>query len=136
MVRFFTRLKNNENKGRAEDINSCLRDAEKEIGKAKAKITALMEKEQRCKTELEECREESEKLKYYADKAAANGCERDAAQFIERKTVLDKKLMALQKAWEAAAADTENVKQMYDKLVDELESINERKEEIKSFIGR
>lgn len=138
-MRLFTRLKDaifNKVKDPSENINQYLRNVEKELGAAKAEIAAVMEEELRCKRELDACSEEAEKLQMYADKAVADGYDNDACQFLERKAVLDRKIAVLQEAYAAASANTEKVREMHDRLADDLESINARKAEIKAELGK
>ena len=135
IMRLFSRIRNsifNRGKSQSDNINEYLRNAEKELGKAKAEISAVMEETLRLKRELDECNEESEKLQKYIDKAVADGYDNDAGQYLERKTVLDKKILMLKEAYDVASADMERLRDVHDRLVSDLESINEKKAEIKS----
>ena len=135
IMRLFSRIRNsifNRGKSQSDNINEYLRNAEKELGKAKAEISAVMEETLRLKRELDECNEESEKLQKYIDKAVADGYDNDAGQYLERKNVLDKKILMLKEAYDVASADMERLRDVHDRLVSDLESINEKKAEIKS----
>ena len=134
-MRLFSRIRNSifsRGKSQSDNINEYLRNAEKELGKAKAEISAVMEETLRLKRELDECNEESEKLQKYIDKAVADGYDNDAGQYLERKNVLDKKILMLKEAYDVASADMERLREVHDRLVSDLESINEKKAEIKS----
>ena len=135
IMRLLSRIRNsifNRGKSQSDNINEYLRNAEKELGKAKAEISAVMEETLRLKRELDECNEESEKLQKYIDKAVADGYDNDAGQYLERKNVLDKKILMLKEAYDVASADMERLRDVHDRLVSDLESINEKKAEIKS----
>lgn len=135
IMRLFSRIRNsifNRGKSQSDNINEYLRNAEKELGKAKAEISAVMEETLRLKRELDECNEESEKLQKYIDKAVADSYDNDAGQYLERKNVLDKKILMLKEAYDVASADMERLRDVHDRLVSDLESINEKKAEIKS----
>ena len=135
IMRLFSRIRNSifsRGKSQSDNINEYLRNAEKELGKAKAEISAVMEETLRLKRELDECNEESEKLQKYIDKAVADGYDNDAGQYLERKNVLDKKILMLKEAYDVASADMERLRDVHDRLVSDLESINEKKAEIKS----
>ncbi|MBO5227611.1 MAG: PspA/IM30 family protein [Lachnospiraceae bacterium] len=135
IMRLLSRIRNsifNRGKSQSDNINEYLRNAEKELGKAKAEISAVMEETLRLKREFDECNEESEKLQKYIDKAVADGYDNDAGQYLERKNVLDKKILMLKEAYDVASADMERLRDVHDRLVSDLESINEKKAEIKS----
>ena len=135
IMRLLSRIRNsifNRGKSQSDNINEYLRNAEKELGKAKAEISAVMEETLRLKRELDECNEESEKLQKYIDKAVADGYDNDAGQYLERKNVLDTKILMLKEAYDVASADMERLRDVHDRLVSDLESINEKKAEIKS----
>ena len=138
-MRFLTRLRDaifNKQDEPVKNINKYLRSVEKELGEAKAELSAVMDEELRCKRELDECNEEIKKLQDYADRAVEKGQENNLQQYSERKEVLLKKAVILQSAYETASANTARVREIHDRVVNDLEGINARKAEIKAKLGK
>ncbi len=121
---------------KAEDpskmIDQYLRDLENDLGKVKAETAAVMAEETRCRRELDECREEMEKMQKYAEKAVMAGNDADARQFLAKKGQIAEKLTSLQQAYDLAADNAAKMKQMHDKLVEDITSLNARRDSIKA----
>ena len=124
---------------KAEDpekmIDQYLRDIESDLGKVKAETAAVMAAETKAKRELDECRQEVEKMQKYAEKALLAGNENDARTFLEKKAQLTAKQESLQKSYETAAANAAQMKQMHDKLVKDMESLQAKRDAIKTKVA-
>lgn len=124
---------------KAEDpekmIDQYLREIESDLGKVKAETAAVMAAETKAKRELDECAAEAEKMQKYAEKALLAGNESDARQFLEKKADLTKKQESLQKSYEAAAANAAQMKEMHDKLVKDMESLQSKRDAIKTKVA-
>lgn len=119
----------------AKMIDQYLRDLEKDLGNVKAETASVMAEEKRAKRELDECREMVEKLTKYAEKALVSGNENDARTFLENKAEYVKKEETLLQAYELAKSNAEKMREMHDKLVKDIASLNTRKEEIKAKVA-
>lgn len=123
---------------KAEDpekmIDQYLRNLESDLGKVKAETASIMAEEARAKRELDECNEEIAKYQSYAEKALKAGNEADARAFLEKKQNVSKKLSALQQNYDIAAANAANMRKMHDKLVKDIDSLNERRDAIKAKV--
>ncbi len=121
---------------KAEDpekmIDQYLRDLEKDLGEVKAETAAVMAEEKRAKRELDECDEEIAKLQSYAEKAVLNGKDDDAKVFLVQKASATEKRAALEQAYTLAAANATKMRQMHDKLVGDMASLNARRDAIKA----
>ena len=124
---------------KAEDpekmIDKYLRDVEEDLGKVKAETAAVMAAETKAKRELSECSEEIAKMQKYAEKALLAGNEGDARTFLEKKAQLTEKQKGLQQAYELAAANASKMKEMHDKLVKDMESLQAKRDAIKAKVA-
>ena len=113
-------------------IDQYMRNLESDLGKVKAETASVMAEETRAKRELDECTEQVNKMQSYAEKALTAGNEADARKFLEKKQQLVSTQTALQQSYEAAAANAAKMRQMHDKLVKDIESLESRKAAIKA----
>lgn len=124
---------------RAEDpakmIDQYLRNLQEDLANVKEETATVMAEEKRCERELKECTAEITKLQAYAEKAVLAGNDNDAKQFLMKKTALVEKQAGLQQAYEAAAANSSKMKQMYDKLCSDISTLNARKDAIKAKVA-
>ena len=91
-------------------IDQYMRNLESDLGKVKAETASVMAEETRAKRELDECTEQVNKMQSYAEKALTAGNE-------------------------AAAANAAKMRQMHDKLVKDIESLESRKAAIKAKVA-
>jgi phage shock protein A len=67
-----------------------------------------------------------------AEKALRAGNEDDARTFLQKKSTLETKAVSLNEAYQAAAENASQMRQMHDKLERDIASLRERKEAIKA----
>lgn len=124
---------------RAEDpakmIDQYLRNLESDLGKVKAETASVMADATRAKRELDECSAEVAKMQSYAEKAIVAGNEADAKQFLMKKNQLVQKQAALQQSSDIAQANAVKMRQMHDKLVNDISSLNARRDTIKAKVA-
>lgn len=116
-------------------IDQYLRDAESDLGKVKAETASVMAEETRAKRVLDECQEEIDKMQKYAIKAVEAGNDDDARQFLGKKKQLEEKKVALQQAYDLAAANAAKMRQMHDKLVSDIQELNARRDSLKAKLA-
>lgn len=116
-------------------IDQYLRNLESDLGKVKAETASVMAEETRSKRALDECLAEIEKFQGYAVKAVEKGNDEDARQFIVKKNQLVEKQTALQQAYDLSAANASKMRQMHDKLVNDINELNSRKDSIKAKLA-
>ena len=125
----------NELLDKAEDpekmIDQCLRNLNSDLGKVKAETASIMAEEQRSKRELDECTSEINKMQNFAVKALEAGNEDDARKFLEKKSSLANKQAGLQEAYNIASANASQMREMHDKLVNDINELESRKDMIK-----
>lgn len=115
-------------------IDQYLRNLESDLGKVKAETASVMADEKRAKRELEECVQEIEKMQKYAQKALLAGNEGDARTFLEKKQALSSKQAALQQSYETASANAAKMRQMHEKLAEDISSLNARRDAVKAKV--
>ncbi len=120
---------------KAEDpekmIDQCLRNLNSDLGKVKAETASIMAEEQRSKRELDECTSEINKMQNFAVKALEAGNEDDARKFLEKKSSLANKQAGLQESYNIASANATQMREMHDKLVNDINELESRKDMIK-----
>ncbi|MDY0395561.1 PspA/IM30 family protein [Virgibacillus halophilus] len=120
---------------KAEDpekmIDQYMRNASSDLGKVKAETASIMAEEQRAKRALNECQTDIEKMQKYALKALEAENEGDARIFLEKKATLTAKQTELQQAYDLAAANTDQMRKMHDKLVEDISKLEARRSMIK-----
>ncbi|MDN3438505.1 PspA/IM30 family protein [Planococcus sp. APC 3900] len=120
---------------KAEDpekmIDQYLRDLNSDLGKVKSETAAIMAAEKRERRELEEFEKEIGDMQRYAVKALEAGNEDDARKFLQRKAELSEKVTDKQIAVELAAANTQQMRQMHDKLESDIGELESRRSELK-----
>ena len=121
---------------KAEDpekmIDQYLRNLESDLGKVKAETASVMAEETRAKRQLDECTQEIAKYQKYAEKALMAGNESDARQFLSKKAQLVEQQTALQQTYEVAAANAAKMRQMHDKLVNDISELSVKRDTIKA----
>ncbi len=121
---------------KAEDpekmIDQTMRNLTKDLASVKEETAAVMADEQRCRRELDECNSEIAKMQSYAEKALLAGNEGDATKFLQQKAQLTAKQASLQQTYDVASANAMKMRQMHDKLVNDINELNTRRDAIKS----
>lgn len=115
-------------------IDQYMRNLESDLGKVKAETASVMAEETRAKRELDACTEQVNKMQSYAEKALKAGNEADARTFLEKKQQLVSTQNALKQSYDIAAANAAKMRQMHDKLVKDIESLESRRAAIKAKV--
>jgi len=116
-------------------IDDYMRKLNDDLGKVKAETASVVAAEQRAKRALDECTAEIAKLQRYAEKSAADGNEAGARAFLEKKAVHSEKLQQLQKAYDVAASNATQMKQLQDKLVSDIGELKARRAALKGKLA-
>ncbi|HLR34577.1 MAG TPA: PspA/IM30 family protein [Tissierellales bacterium] len=112
-------------------IDQYLRNLNRDLGKVKAETASIMAEKKRSKRRLDECRSEIDKMQNYAIKALEAGNEDDARKFLEKKSTLSADETELQKAYDLAASNAKQMRQMHDKLISDIGELESRRAMIK-----
>lgn len=136
--RFTTIVKANINEllERAEDpakmVDQYLVDLTESLADVKRETAGVMAEEARTKRAADANAEEVARMEDLAKKALQAGNEGDARVFLAKKQKLETTGAELTKAADAAKANADKMRQMHDKLVNDIEDLKVRRETIKA----
>ena len=123
---------------RAEDpekmIDQYLRNLEQDFTNVKAETASVMADEKSAKRKLDECEEEIAKMAEYAKKAVTAGNDNEAKQFLTKKAELVQKQEVLAKNYELAKDNAAKMRQMHDKLEQDISSLKARRDTLKAKV--
>jgi phage shock protein A len=138
LERFTSIIKANINEllDKAEDpakmIEQYMRDLTESLAEVKEATAGVMAEEARCKRLYEENQKEVDRYENLAKKALSAGNEDDARVFLKKKQEFAAKGEGLKAAYDVAAENASKMRQMHDKLVSDIETLQQRKEVIKA----
>lgn len=119
----------------AKMVDQILRNLNDDLGKVKAETASVMAEETRAKRELAECNQEINKLLTYAKRAVEAGNDDDARLFLSKKATVVEKQQTLEQKVKVASENAKKMRQMHDKLVNEINDLNSRRESIKAKVA-
>lgn len=129
----------NELLDRAEDpakmIDQYMRDLTESLAEVKEQTAGVMAEEARCKRLVDENAAEVAKYDGLARKALAAGNDDDARVFLTKKQEVQARGEAVRSAYGAAKENADKMRQMHDKLVSDIETLNARREGIKAKVA-
>lgn len=141
LTRFNDILKSNINEmlDKLEDpskmIEQYLRDMLEDLAEVKEETAAVMAEESRTKRAVDENVSEVEKYLALAQKALNAGNEDDARVFIAKKQELETAGAALHTAYAVAHENAVKMRQLHDKLTNDINALKAKKEAIKAKVA-
>ena len=124
---------------KAEDpekmIDQCLRNLNTDLAKVKSETAEVMAQEKAAKRDLDACESEIAKMNNYAIKAVEAGNDDDARKFLVEKTKLTSKQAGLQQNYNLAHDNAEKMRQMHDKLTNDIRELEDRKATVKGKLA-
>ena len=119
----------------AKMIDQYLRDLTEDLAEVKQETAAVMAEETRAKRMLDDNADEIRRYEDLARKALTAGKEGDARVFLGKKQQLTEKAASLQATYDAAHANADKMRQMHDKLVEDIETLRGRREMVKAKVA-
>ena len=119
----------------AKMIDQYMRNLTESLAEVKRETAGVMAEEARTKRLFDDNAAEIKKLDDLARKALKAGNEDDARIFITKKQQLETKAASLQTTYSAAAENAQKMRQMHDKLVSDIETLNSRREAVKAKVA-
>lgn len=119
----------------AKMIDEYLRQLMEELADVKKETAAIIAEEKRTKRLVDENNEQIAKYDSLARKALTAGNEDDARVFLAKKQTFETKGIDLNTAYEAAKANSEKMRQMHDKLTNDIAELQNRREQIKAKVA-
>jgi len=141
LERFNTIIKSNINAllDKAEDpakmIDQYLLDLRESLAEVKKETAGVMAEEARCRRAYEENQRDVEKYEGLARRALSAGSEEDAKVFLAKKLELETKGADLKKIYDTARENADKMRQMHDKLVGDINSLETRKAAVKAKVA-
>lgn len=121
---------------KAEDpekmADQYLREYREDLAEVKKDTASVMAAAEKARRDLEEAKEEAAKYRNAAKNALASGNEADAKTLLARAQSRDADVAELEPVYAQAKQNAENMKAMYQKLVSDIETLERRKDLIKS----
>lgn len=119
----------------AKMIDQYMRDLTESLAEVKEETAGVMAEETRSKRLLEENQANTDKYDDLARKALQAGNEEDARTFLEKKQETAALGASLLTTYNAAHDNAEKMRQMHDKLVSDIETLNGRREGVKAKVA-
>lgn len=119
----------------AKMVDQTLLDLRKDLADVKKETASVMADEKSAKRKLEENEAEIQKYTKAAQNALKSGNEGDAKTLISRKQKLEETRISLQGTYDVAHANAEKMRQMHDKLTNDIEELETRKDAIKAKVA-
>ncbi len=116
-------------------IDQYLRDLTESLAEVKKETAGVMAEESRARRLLDDNASEIAKYDGLARKALAAGNEGDARTFLAKKQQLAEKASGLQTTYDTAHENAQKMRQMHDKLVNDIEALRSRREMIKAKVS-
>ena len=119
----------------AKMIDQYMRELTESLAEVKQETAGVMAEETRTKRLVDANNEEIEKYEGLARKALSAGNEGDARTFLAKKQQLEAQGSSLEEAYKAAHENASKMREMHDKLVSDIETLNGRRESIKAKVA-
>lgn len=119
----------------AKMIDQTLRDLAEGLRDVKEETAAIMAEESRARRKVEELTEDIQEYAEAAKRALLAGNEGDATKLLERKQTLEQQLATANNTYAVAQANASKMRQMYDKLVNDINILNSKRENIKAQVA-
>ena len=116
-------------------IDQYLRNAMEDLAEVKEETAGIMAEEKRCKKLMDEDQANVNKYTELAKKALQSGNEADAKVFLAKKQTYEAELATSTSTYLQAKANADKMKQMHDKLANDVESLKTRKANAKAKIA-
>lgn len=112
-------------------IDQYLRNMMNDLAEVKQSTAGVMAEEKRAKREVDENEAEVQKYEQLAKKALESGNDDDARVFLSKKQEIENVGAGLATAYASAHENAVKMRQMHDKLADDIEKLRQRRAMIK-----
>lgn len=129
----------NELLDKAEDpakmVDQYLVEMQDDLAEVKQETAGVMAEEARAKRAVDACNEQVAKYDKLARTALGAGEEGDARTFLTEKKEYEAKLLSLQESYDTAKANADKMRELHDKLVDDINELKNRRDAVKSKVA-
>lgn len=116
-------------------VDQSLRDLRESLADVKKETAGVMAEESRCKRNLDDVQAEIQKWTGYAEKAITAGNDDDARTFLSKKQAAESQLAGVQHTYDIAHENATKMRQMHDKLVNDINVLEGKREMIKAKVA-
>lgn len=116
-------------------IDEYMRQVTEQLADVKKETAAIMAEEKRCKRLVDENNEQIAKYDNLARAALSKGNEDDARVFLTKKQSYVTNGVELQKSYDIAHDNAEKMRQMHDKLTNDIQTLEQRRKNIKAKVA-
>lgn len=113
-------------------VDQTLRDLREDLAQVKKETAGVMADAKNANRKVEECQAQIDKYSKAAQNAVLAGNDGDARTLIAKKQTFEEQLVTLKQNAELNNANAEKMRQMHDKLVNDIDSLEARKDTIKA----
>lgn len=115
-------------------IDQTLRNLREDLADVKKETAAVIADEKTAKRKLDECEANIKKYTGAAQNALRNGNDDDAKKLIAKKQQYDEQLESFKRTYDMAYSNAEKMKQMHNKLANDIDELETRKDAIKAKV--
>lgn len=119
----------------AKMIDEYMRQVTEQLADVKKETAAIMAEEKRTKRLVDENNEQITKYDNLARAALSKANEDDAKVFLKKKQEFVNNGLDLQKAYDAAHDNANKMREMHDKLTQDIQSLEQRRRNIKAKVA-
>lgn len=119
----------------AKMIDQYLRNLSDDLAEVKKETAGVMAEESRTKRLVDDNTAQVAKYQELAKRALADGNDDDARVFLTKKQEMEQAGAGLQTAYATAHENAVKMRQMHDKLVSDINSLNARRQSIKAKVA-
>lgn len=119
----------------AKMVDQTLRDLNESLAQVKKETAAVMAEEKRNQRIVEGIKADIDKYDSTARKALQAGNEGDAKTMLSKKAEKTAQLATAQQTYDIAKANADKMRQMHNKLVQDINTLNGKREQIKAQVS-
>lgn len=116
-------------------VDQALRDLNEDLVKVKKETASVMAEEKRCQRAFIELNNEMDNYNKAIKASLLAGNEDDARVLIAKKNEKQVELDSINQALKVAQANSQKMRDMHDKLVSDINTLNRRRQKIKSQVA-
>lgn len=113
-------------------VDQTLRDLREDLAQVKKETAGVMADAKEANRRVQECEEQIQKYAKAAQNAVLAGNDDDARKLLSKKQKLEENLVSLKKTADINNANANRVRQMHDKLVEDIETLESKRNTIKA----
>lgn len=113
-------------------VDQTLRDLRDDLAQVKKETAGVMADAKEANRSVQECEEQIQKYTKAAQNAVLAGSDDDARKLLSKKQKLEEQLVSLKKTADVNNANANRVRQMHDKLIEDIETLESKRNTIKA----